>query len=204
MLENIKHSIFPDISKIDNNKKPGVYVLTQVSTSKSYVGSTNDLYTRVKSHISKLQKGKSGCRLLQEAFNDDPNFELRVLPVENRNEAFALEQKMLDEIHLNNQVTLNIAKDARISQKGIASLLGHEMADEVKKKISVSNLGKPKSEEHIKTLTEVRRAKGRHVSIDGICYRSCGDAAEALNSDYDTIYNRCSKDLPNYKNWFFV
>jgi predicted GIY-YIG superfamily endonuclease len=204
MLENIKHSKFPEISKVDNNRKTGVYILTQISTQKSYIGSTNDLYTRVKSHVSKLQKGKSGCRLLQEAFNNDPNFELRVIPVNNRDEAFELEQKMLDEIHHNKIATLNIAKDARIAQKGISSLLGHEMAEDVKKKISLSNLNKPKSEEHIKALTEVRRAKGRSVSICGICYRSCGDAAEALGLDYDTVYNRCSKDLISYKNWFFV
>lgn len=204
MLENIECSKFPDIAKNDNNKKSGVYILTQTSTKKSYVGSTNDLYTRVKSHVSKLKKGISGCKLLQEAFNEDPNFELRVIHANSRDEAFNLEQKMLDEIHQHNKATLNIAKDARIAQKGISSLLGYKMPEEVKKKISVGNLGKPKSDEHIKALTEVRRAKGRSVSIDGIEYRSCGEAAEALNTCYDTVYNRCSKDLPNYKNWFFI
>ena len=56
----------------------------------------------------------------------------------------------------------------------------------------------------VKALTEVRRAKGKSVSIDGVQYRSCGEAAEALNTNYITIYNRCSKDLPSYQNWFFI
>ncbi len=204
MLNNVKIYKFPNIPKPENNKKPGTYILKQESTNKIYVGSTNDLYTRIKSHVSKLQKNKSGCRLLQQAFNTDPNFELSIIHSKSREEAFDLEQKLLNNLHLNNENSLNIAKDARIAQKGISSLLGHKMAEDIKKKISEGNLGKPKSQEHINVLTEVRRNKARNVSIDGIRYRSCGDAADFLGLDYDTVYNRCSKNLIGYDNWKFI
>ncbi len=204
MLDNVKISKFPNLSKVENNKKPGTYILKQESTDKVYVGSTNDLYTRIKSHISKLQKNKSGCRLLQEAFNSDPNFELKIIHTESRDKAFDLEQELLNDLHLNNKPSLNIAKDARVAQKGISSLLGYKMAEDVKKKISEGNLGKPKSQEHINTLTEVRRNKARNVSIDGVVYRSCGDAADFLGLDYNTVYNRCSKKLIGYDNWNFI
>lgn len=204
MVDNVKISKFPNISKSENNKKPGTYILKQESTNKMYVGSTGDLYTRIKSHISKLQKNKSGNRLLQEAFNTNPNFELKIIQTENREKAFDLEQELLNKLNFNNEISLNIAKDARIAQKGISSLLGYKMAEDVKKKISKANLGKPKSEEHINTLTEVRRNKARNVSIDGVFYRSCGDAADSLGLDYNTVYNRCSKKIIGYDNWKFI
>lgn len=204
MFKSLNETELLDITKNEHDKKPGVYVIKHQTTNKIYVGSSNNIYLRTKSHISKLRKNINSCRLLQEVYNEDNNLEIKAIVTKTREDAFILEQKILDEIQCNNTPTLNIAKDARIAQKGISSLLGYKMKEEVKQKISLSNTGKPKSEDHKKALTEVRRNKGRECSICGIIYRSCGDAAEALGLDYDTVYNRCSKDLLSYKDWFFT
>lgn len=59
----------------------GVYEIRNTVTGEAYVGATNDLKARERTHRYALRSGKAGSYLLQEAWNRDgePAFLFRVL-----------------------------------------------------------------------------------------------------------------------------
>lgn len=77
----------------------GAYVIT-LPNGPLYVGSTKSLKKRISEHLSTLQSGKGDNRKLQEAFNSivEKDFVVQTLrfPTNTREEAFALEQKLID------------------------------------------------------------------------------------------------------------
>lgn len=97
----------------------GVYKLHNPITGKFYIGS-GILEARKKFHFYALSTGKHPNYKLQQAYNEDPNFEFIGTPIDklaterdNRNFALNIEQKLIDE-SINNKKCLNIAIDVDV------------------------------------------------------------------------------------------
>lgn len=63
------------------NNKSGVYKITNLINNKFYIGSTKNLSSRYRTHLSSLTLNKSGCVILQNAVNKYgiENFKFEVL-----------------------------------------------------------------------------------------------------------------------------
>lgn len=94
----------------------GVYKLHNPVTGKFYIGS-GILEARKKYHFNALGIGNHSNYKLQQAYNENPNFEFISTAIDklaterdNRNFALNIEQKLIDE-SINNKNCLNIAMD---------------------------------------------------------------------------------------------
>lgn len=73
----------------------GYYILRHYPSKRIYVGSTNDLDSRIRHHLADLARGKHFVGELQALYNDSPIVEAFIARTENREEAFEAEQKLV-------------------------------------------------------------------------------------------------------------
>ena len=79
------------------NAYTGVYKLIDRKTGVYYIGSTGNLRKRLAQHLSDLSRGQHRNTRLQQHTNDDTVWELEVAYiVSDRDEAYAVEQQLLD------------------------------------------------------------------------------------------------------------
>lgn len=71
----MKRNVFPNIPPCH---KPGVYKITDTTTGEIYIGSSVDIYTRLKSHESSFRTGRQPIKL-QQAFNSGHSFTCEIL-----------------------------------------------------------------------------------------------------------------------------
>lgn len=139
----------------------GVYVIEHVKSGNWYVGSTNDLVRRKRENLNSLSAGTSHNPTLQKLYNDSPELRWRFYITKDREQAFAVEQQIID-----SAITLvNIAKDAcnpgigHINPEGWAKMIsernkgnryaaGREVTAEQRERLSKLHKGKTISEEH--------------------------------------------------------
>lgn len=74
----------------------GVYILFSPRTGKFYVGSSGDLAKRHDQHFTELRKNRHLCVGLQDLWNSGHDIFFFPVTVETREEAYALEQDILD------------------------------------------------------------------------------------------------------------
>lgn len=126
-----------DSSEDDNlllgSKVPGAYVIVHPETRQFYVGSTDDLAVRKYKHLWHISNGTHRNAKIKEAFQNvsAKNVFFFIWPTQSRKEAYDIEQKFLDAT-VENEKSLNIASDARLSGKGVKRSL------ELRKRISDS------------------------------------------------------------------
>lgn len=125
----------------------GVYGFFNPETDEAYVGSGRDVDQRGRTHLTKLRSQQHVNSRFQEAFNRNPNFEFVSVPTSDRNEAFDLEQAIIDE-YAGNPLLLNMSLNARHCNV--------VCSDETKRKLSESNKGMKRSEE---TKERIRQAR---------------------------------------------
>ena len=87
----------------------GAYVLTDKRTKKFYVGSSKDIRKRFNRHFRDLKNREHHCPGLQELWNRYGCLVETVFPTETREEAYALEQDLIER-HLDSPLLLNIGK----------------------------------------------------------------------------------------------
>ena len=129
------------------NKQCGAYILTHVDTGIFYVGSTRNFYNRKKEHLHLLKNDKHHSRVLQKVYRDNQNISYQFFPTETREDAFDLEQKLLDE-NSQNKYMSNIAINSRLATKGLY------VSPETKAKMSRANLGRKHTEEAKQKISE--------------------------------------------------
>lgn len=93
-------------------KAVGVYTLSDQKTGKFYVGSSQDMEKRIKRHLKDLEKGRHHNVLLQGLYDQDRVFLLSFLPTKDREEAYCIEQDMMD-LYLDSPLLLNIGRGVR-------------------------------------------------------------------------------------------
>lgn len=192
----------------------GCYIVTHLPSGKFYVGSSSDLGKRRKFHESTWRTGKTNHTRLLEAFritNRHEDMDWQFYLTETREEAFALEQALLDE-HWGNPDLLNGTKNAR------APIAGIEFTDDIIKKHRESMrkymetpgfhefrsaVSKRTWEKHPELREKIGGANHRlskPLMADGVRYESAGQAAEALGL-YDSksvCYRIRSPGFPGY------
>lgn len=89
----------------------GAYILSNRDGTKFYVGSSQDLDKRLKDHFRTLRRGVHHNQNLQRVWNVENELFMKRFITNNREEAFQLEQDMLD-YHHDNPGLLNIGKSA--------------------------------------------------------------------------------------------
>lgn len=176
------------ISKLDPNdpelRTDGVYLIIDKDNSKAYVGSTGDLFKRSTAHCTELKNNIHHNKSLQQAYNEGVEFEFVTVSTPTREEAYKLEQTILDD-YINTDLLLNSAQDVKAGMKGrthsdeakeklrIANT-GKIISDEVRAKISATTKGVPKSHEFVealrlrnlgKTLSENTKDKLRQINL---------------------------------------
>ncbi len=135
-------------AKFQLPKCSGIYLITCTVTDKVYVGSTNDLYRRWRSHRSQLRAGLHSNPHLQNAWNKygESAFTFSVLEKCDDAKLIEREQHYLNEWLPFKDRGFNIAKDAK------SPTTGRQLSAETRAKISASNTGKKHSEETLKKL----------------------------------------------------
>lgn len=111
----------------------GAYVLTDVRTGKFYVGSSGDVHKRFAKHFSTLRTNKHHCLPLQFLWNNNGRLLQTVFQTETREEAYVLEQNLLDG-HTDSDKLLNICLQA----KGGDTLTRHPKRVEIVEKIKAA------------------------------------------------------------------
>jgi group I intron endonuclease len=141
----------------------GVYQITNAVNSDRYIGSSVNIWTRWKTHTSRLRKSNHCNSYMQRAWDKygEENFTLTPLILCERFELERYEQLCLDALKPEYNVTLDVSAPMRgmkFSKEhrdkiakaliGNKSRLGHKSTEEQKRKISAAHTGKKLSEEH--------------------------------------------------------
>lgn len=130
-------------------KHCAAYVITHVKSGKMYVGSSHNVTWRIERHKSLLKAGIHSNKELQTAYDNDPELSFKMHLTFDREEAFDLEQDILDH-YLPQGVLFNKQAIARQSEGGT------NPTEETREKISVANKGLERS---LETRDRIRQAK---------------------------------------------
>lgn len=170
---------------MDTNIVGGIYKITNATNGKFYIGSTNNLRKRKREHFGALRKGKHVNNHLQRSFNKhgEGNFKFEIIEIiTDISTLLAVEQKYLDELKsydmtigynicpitsgggLKGELHYYYGKHLLDSTKAKISqaLMGHEVTEETRKKLSLAGKGKMTGEKHPmygKVVSDERRAK---------------------------------------------
>lgn len=135
---------------------PGAYLIIDDDNEKAYIGSTTDLRRRMQRHSRDLKNNVHDNPELQELHNRK---EVNFIPLvtDDKEQALDFEQSVLNAFH-NTEVLCNIASDAREAGKNFQLSPSHRV------KLIQSNIGRPKSEEHRKAISQT--LTGRKLDPD--------------------------------------
>jgi group I intron endonuclease len=193
----------------------GAYVLAHKSTGCFYVGSSVNLRERINLHQSHLRRGIHANKKLAELVAHDDEVSVGVVRTHTREEAYAIEQAVLDQHH-GDPYCLNIAKDAKSSPKGrplspetrhkqSQSLQGREFSEESRLKMSQASLGVPKSQEHVAKMRQARKEiNSCPVIVEGTRFDSIAEACRQFNTLHQTVHRRIRSTDEKFKNWNYA
>lgn len=169
-------------------KEVGVYVIEDKTNEKVYVGSTIDKHIRFKDHRKHLRAGSHYNPGLQEAFNNNHNFETTFYPT-------------------GPAVNVREAEDVIISKYIDSGLLYNVMADPshptYKRKLpeeTIERMKKPKAPE---AVAKAALAHQKPVVVESVRYESVKSAAEAHGIKPKIVSKRLHSSLDRYADWTF-
>jgi predicted GIY-YIG superfamily endonuclease len=156
------------------NPIPGVYEIYHIKSGKVYVGSTINLYNRIKAHESNLRKNKHANAPLQKAYNDDARIKFHLYLCNNAYEAYHLEQE---------RIRHHQKEDQCFNLRSPNNELSEELAD---------------------LLKDQPIQKARPVSINGKVYSSAKVAARELRVSTSVVSTRLSSLSDSFIDWFYL
>ena len=119
----------------------GYYILRHHPSRRIYVGSTNDLDSRIRHHLAALARGKHPIDELQRLYNDSPIVDTFIATTENREDAYKAEQDLVT-YWKNSGLLLNKGTiDVKRSWTGL------KHTTETLEKMAIPKRGKPVSKE---------------------------------------------------------
>lgn len=151
----------------------GAYTILHLESGQKYIGSSDDLHARKGQHLRSLRSNTHINSGLQAAFNQDQDLQFNFHPTDTREEAFDVEQLLLD-TNWGKPELLNrapIARNPGIGQewtperiqklsdanKGKQPWLGKKHSEETKAKMSAAATLRPeRSDEEKQRLRELR------------------------------------------------
>jgi group I intron endonuclease len=161
----------------------GIYKITNTINGKYYIGSSNNIKTRIRKHFELLKRNKHHSIHFQNAYNKygRNSFVDEMLELCNEDNLLPLEQRYLDSI-IDWQKTYNMSKIASGNNYDISM---HPNQIQIRKKMSIGNTGK-----HTKPFY-----------INDIRYETLKDAANEFNIDIKSISYRIKNW--DYKNYYY-
>jgi len=165
---------------------PGVYIIVNKINGKKYVGSSFNINSRWKDHLSMLRKGVHHSPHFQNAYNIDgeKEFEFIIMePVEDPNKLVFAEQIWLDYYKsylpengynicktAGSVLGISRSKDTRIKMSLVKRgennpMYGKKPSEESRIKISLANKGKVNSEETRRKIREAKLGKPRPLEL---------------------------------------
>lgn len=179
-------------------KEYGAYILKDPITGMYYIGSTAKIRQRYSSHISMLKKGYHSNKRIQNLYDrGSTSFEWIEFPTETREEAYAVEQKLIDDAK-NDPLCLNFSKDARSTitwvleneefrKKRVEGFLKHTRSKERREHHSKVMKKIWSDPERIKQRSGGGNPYARKVHYKGAEYGAITEAAQATGVSYKTI-----------------
>lgn len=134
--------------------QPGVYLIRNPRTGKTYVGSSDDMADRCRRHLRLLKAGKHHSFKLQKDFNryGAESFEFKMLLICAVNDLLFFEQRALvafDAV----RAGYNVAPEAG------APMRGRKHTPGTKAKMSGASKGRKKTPEHAKAIGDAKKGK---------------------------------------------
>lgn len=174
----------PTIYKRKQEVICGIYMITCLAGGERYIGSSYDIYKRLREHLGHLVRNDHVNHYLQAAWNryGEFAFKIEILEECRRDQRNQRERELIAELEPEWNLKLpNVERDtwtasdetrARISAAGRGkskseehrarigeSQIGKRLSEETKAKISAAHIGKKLSEEHKRKVSET--SKGR-------------------------------------------
>jgi len=173
-------------------KKCGIYSIINTINGKRYIGSSNDIYNRLHTHLSKLRNNTSHNRHLQNSWNKygEDEFMYNILEFCLESEQFDKEQDYLDfinpEYNFSKQVIVNIGRVISEEQK-------EKISNTLKKKYKSNEINTYKQEHawikcyvyNINNFTLVSECKNINAALKVVNSRNA-----TKNKLETTIYNK--------------
>lgn len=145
------------------------YIMRFPETDHFYIGSTGNKERRETEHRADLRLGRHACLAAQEIYGLSPIVEFEWFPTETRQEAYALEQKLLDHYRhsprLLNAIGVVVFRDDEVNRKISQSLQEHVVSEESRRKMGETKrgntfwLGKTHSDESKDKMSQAHRGK---------------------------------------------
>lgn len=193
MNQGITHDLTTD---------PGVYILTHVESGKSYVGSAKNVAQRIYQHYSLLRGQRHPNKNLQAAYDQCSTLSVAIMSTIDREVAYDKEQATINRM-LPQGLLFNIGIDARKPSKG------RTHSPETIARMSVSRRSWTMTDEHRQTMSRTRMGKrmgvdnacSKRVSVDGVIYTTCDEAAKTLGITRSTFSRWLNSTDPKYSGY---
>lgn len=207
------------------------YLLYQEGSRRVYVGSSKQPGLRTSNHLWLLSRNEHSNPTFQKLYNENPNFYKVYYTVGTRQEAYELEQALIN-YYEPTGLLINHALDAITPNKGIKrtpeniaklraaklgvprseeakrrvseGMMGRVQSDETKLKLSIAKKGKPQPATVAELCRERNRLRSKAVSCDGVVYVSIREAARSMDMARDNVKTRVRSSMPRWSNWFYV
>lgn len=180
-------------------KRPGAYTITHIASGCIYVGSSGDLDTRKRLHLSSLRLGDHRNDRLQDLFIEDDRLEFVEYPTATKNEALTKEQELID--YHKSPLLLNVyTLDVRNPSASRAAN-GFRYSEESRERMSRAQLGKTLTEECKQKMRD-SSSTAQAVMIEGVRYSSVNDAARMLGMTRSAVRSRLT--AAKHTNWIYL
>jgi len=228
MLDTLKNRV----DNIPSNEHVNaVYLLYQEGTRRVYVGSSGRPGLRSTRHFTLLKKGVHYNPEFQRVYNENPNFYRVFYTVGSREEAYDLEQALVDyyaptgsliNIGLNvrlpnqgriaapetrekqRQAKLGVPRSDEARVKVSQGMMGRVQSEATKELLSIAKKGKPQPEHIAELCRERNRLRSKAVSIHGVKYDSVRAASRQLDVKRDNVKRRLKSTKLEWVDWFYL
>jgi group I intron endonuclease len=197
-----------------------VYTLEHVESGKIYIGSTNDIVTRKRSHFYTLKLGKHVNTDLQKAYDQSPEFKVTVHEMPDIETARQTEASLIQLLResgtlLNRTGVVDVIWTEEMRQALSAKKTGIPKTLEARARMSISKMGIGHTDTTRKKMSETRTGmkqsaewienraakKRKPVLVDDIEYESLTTVAKTYGIGLQTAADRIRSQTALFKGW---
>lgn len=186
--------------------QPATYIIQEFNTGYVYIGSSGNFYSRIIKHKFLINKKEHDNKKFTELLKttDINNFELTVIFTSTREEAYDIEQLIVDHYKDTDQL-INIASNVRYAMRGVP------LSEEHKEKLRKSNTGRlcgldirryisyvrKTNKLALEQMKKIHENKRRRIMVNEIEYRSLTEAIVGSGINKTELRKKLNKNDPN-------